>query len=229
MTAGAAPGSSAYLNRIKKETNRIERRRAGSQPPSTSLGDFQCKENDDTIRPSEAAVPVLVPAAANLGSVTTSSAKRETAAATRLGESYEFTVQEANLAGYHNSNRESEFEEYMVERKPKEQLKEEADPDCRGESFSGRIYRSFEDPVPIRNMSSHLLSDHEAFRQRLIAEVLGNAAGDKVPMEKVVMIIWQYRDDPTVVRFMTRFVAKVRKQWRAFCLRWVGTSDDSHG
>lgn len=28
-------------------------------------------------------------------------------------------------------------------------------------------------------------------------------------MEKVVMIIWQFRDDPQVVKFMTRFVAKV--------------------
>jgi hypothetical protein len=39
-------------------------------------------------------------------------------------------------------------------------------------------------------------------------------------MEKVVMLIWQFRDDPQVVRFMTRFVAKVRfflkgrRRWR---------------
>ena len=45
---------------------------------------------------------------------------------------------------------------------------------------------------------------------RLIDDVLGQDSGDKVPMEKVVMLIWQFRDDPQVVKFMTRFVAKVR-------------------
>lgn len=29
-------------------------------------------------------------------------------------------------------------------------------------------------------------------------------------MEKVVMLIWSFRDDPSVVTFMARFVAKVR-------------------
>jgi phosphatidylinositol 4-kinase len=66
----------------------------------------------------------------------------------------------------------------------------------------------FEDPVPANHMSSHLKSEHEAFKSRLIDEVLGKDAGDKVPIEKVVMIIWQFRDDPQVVKFMTRFVAK---------------------
>ena len=46
-------------------------------------------------------------------------------------------------------------------------------------------------------------------KTRLIDEVLGQDSGDKVPMEKVVMLIWQFREDPQVVRFMTRFVAKV--------------------
>ena len=44
----------------------------------------------------------------------------------------------------------------------------------------------------------------------LVDDVLGQDTGDKVPMEKVVMLIWQFRDDPTVVTFMARFVAKVR-------------------
>lgn len=43
----------------------------------------------------------------------------------------------------------------------------------------------------------------------MISEVLGKDTGDKVPIEKVVMIIWQFRDDPQVVKFMTHFVAKV--------------------
>jgi hypothetical protein len=29
-------------------------------------------------------------------------------------------------------------------------------------------------------------------------------------MEKVMMLIWQFRDDPNVVQFMAQFVAKVR-------------------
>jgi hypothetical protein len=28
-------------------------------------------------------------------------------------------------------------------------------------------------------------------------------------MEKVAMLIWQFRDDPAVVQFMAQFVAKV--------------------
>ena len=47
-----------------------------------------------------------------------------------------------------------------------------------------------------------------------MADVLGQEGGDEdgersVPMDKVVMLIWQFRDDPTVVTFMARFVAKV--------------------
>ncbi len=46
--------------------------------------------------------------------------------------------------------------------------------------------------------------------QRLVTEVLGkDSAEDKVPMEKIVMLIWQFRDDKNVAKFMTRFVAKV--------------------
>jgi hypothetical protein len=47
------------------------------------------------------------------------------------------------------------------------------------------------------------------FTNRLVEDVLGEGAGDKVPMEKVVMLIWAFRDDPTVVTFMARFMAKV--------------------
>lgn len=51
---------------------------------------------------------------------------------------------------------------------------------------------------------------HEAFKNRLIEDVFGsNSASDKVPMEKVVMLLWQFRDDPSVITFMARFVAKV--------------------
>eukprot|EP00797_Seminavis_robusta_P033699 Sro78_g042320.1 Phosphatidylinositol 4-kinase beta (981) ;mRNA; r:25167-28488 len=53
--------------------------------------------------------------------------------------------------------------------------------------------------------------EHEAFKNRLVADVLGaeGTSGERsVPMDKVVMLIWQFRDDPTVVTFMARFVAK---------------------
>ena len=51
--------------------------------------------------------------------------------------------------------------------------------------------------------------EHEAFKNRLVEDVFGSGAGDKVPMEKVVMLLWQFRDEPTVITFMARFVAKV--------------------
>ena len=34
-------------------------------------------------------------------------------------------------------------------------------------------------------------------------------ASDRVQMEKVMMLLWQFRDDPSVVQFMAQFVAKV--------------------
>lgn len=43
----------------------------------------------------------------------------------------------------------------------------------------------------------------------LVDDVLGHNAGDKVPMEKVVMLLWSFRDDPSVVKFMAQFVSKV--------------------
>lgn len=102
--------------------------------------------------------------------------------------------------------------------------------DSRGESFSAldnkstNLGKEFVDPVPKRNMSNYLLAEHEAFRRKLVDDVLGDGASDRVPMEKVVMLIWQYRDDPQVVRFMTRFVAKVRLYYsfqskNIFCFR----------
>jgi hypothetical protein len=40
---------------------------------------------------------------------------------------------------------------------------------------------------------------------------------DRVQMEKVMMLLWQFRDDPTVVQFMAQFVAKVRVS----CVLWL--------
>ena len=57
---------------------------------------------------------------------------------------------------------------------------------------------------------------------RLVEDVLGDNSStnsnnnNKVPMEKVVMLIWQFRDDPSVITFMARFMTKVRS-----IVKWV--------
>jgi hypothetical protein len=45
----------------------------------------------------------------------------------------------------------------------------------------------------------------------LVNDVFGS---DRVQMEKVMMLLWQFRDDPSVVQFMAQFVAKVRSNAR---------------
>ena len=52
---------------------------------------------------------------------------------------------------------------------------------------------------------------HEDFKNKLVHDVFGRDNKGKVPMEKVAMLIWQFRDDPAVVQFMAQFVAKVRR------------------
>ncbi|KAL9188958.1 hypothetical protein ACHAXT_011448 [Thalassiosira profunda] len=49
---------------------------------------------------------------------------------------------------------------------------------------------------------------HEDFKNQLVHDVFGRDNKGKVPMEKVAMLIWQFRDDPAVVKFMSQFVAK---------------------
>ncbi|KAL7512375.1 hypothetical protein ACHAXN_010599 [Cyclotella atomus] len=49
---------------------------------------------------------------------------------------------------------------------------------------------------------------HEEFKNQLVHDVFGRENKGKVPMEKVAMLIWQFRDDPAVVQFMAQFVAK---------------------
>ncbi|KAL3939314.1 MAG: hypothetical protein SGBAC_005936 [Bacillariaceae sp.] len=88
-----------------------------------------------------------------------------------------------------------------------EKSTEPQDPPGAVPSEQPRDYRIDDDSIS-EEMSDHLQNEHEAFRAKLISEVLGKDTGDKVPIEKVVMIIWQFRDDPQVVKFMTHFVAK---------------------
>ena len=40
-------------------------------------------------------------------------------------------------------------------------------------------------------------------------DVFGKDSGLRVPIDKVMMLIWQFRDDPGVVKFMAQLVAKV--------------------
>lgn len=70
----------------------------------------------------------------------------------------------------------------------------------------------FQDPVPVKEMSYNVQNDLEAFKAKLVDEVFGKDNGDSVPIAKVVMLIWHFREDPKVVTFMTRFVAEVRRK-----------------
>jgi phosphatidylinositol 4-kinase A len=54
-----------------------------------------------------------------------------------------------------------------------------------------------------------LVSLHLTQRYSLVHDVLGQETGDdRIPMEKVIMLMWSFRQDPTVVTFMARLVSK---------------------
>lgn len=48
-----------------------------------------------------------------------------------------------------------------------------------------------------------------SFSSRLVNDVFSKDNEGKVPMDKVMILIWLFRDDPSVVQFMAHFVAKV--------------------
>jgi len=56
--------------------------------------------------------------------------------------------------------------------------------------------------------STNAKKKHEEFKNQLVHDVFGRDNKGRVPMEKVAMLIWQFRDDPAVVHFMAQFVAK---------------------
>lgn len=56
--------------------------------------------------------------------------------------------------------------------------------------------------------AKELVQEHEEFKSRLLEDVFGKGNKEKVHMEKVTMLIWQFRDDPSVVNFMAQFVAR---------------------
>lgn len=186
-----ASSGSDYINRIKNETNRIKRRQKRT---SSNL---------------EQSLPTNHSVASN----------KDTGSKAHLGQSQAQPLQSQQPQKPESFNDLSSSCNKGCDEDSISVL-QLVPPDTRGESASkldvqhddsGKRKKSFTDPVPRRNMSNHLHAEHEAFRQKLIDDVLGDGANDRVPMEKVVMLIWQYREDPQVVKFMTRFVAKVRK------------------
>ena len=60
-----------------------------------------------------------------------------------------------------------------------------------------------------RSKSTTIKKANEEFKNQLVHDVFGRDNKGRVPMEKVAMLIWQFRDDPAVVQFMAQFVAKV--------------------
>ena len=48
----------------------------------------------------------------------------------------------------------------------------------------------------------------DEFKSRLVNDVFGRDNDGQVPMEKVMLLIWKFRDDPDVVQFMAQFVTK---------------------
>lgn len=60
-----------------------------------------------------------------------------------------------------------------------------------------------------QSYASPSIRKHEEFKNQLVHDVFGRDNKGRVPMEKVTMLIWQFRDDPAVVQFMAQFVARV--------------------
>jgi hypothetical protein len=204
MSSGnAANSSDNYLNKIKNETNRIKRRQQRVY-----------EENIPQHHPSRTEQSLL-PSSFSKGA--TAAHQRQRNSTVSQVEQRSFTTKRDTVGSWGPDIEEPEDSSSVVLQPP----------DTRGESSSkldaeqSLSYRqqhqqnskaSLRDLVPKRNMSNHLQAEHEAFRRKLIDDVLGDQASDRVPMEKVVMLIWQYREDAQVVRFMTRFVAKVRSE-----------------
>jgi hypothetical protein len=188
--------SDYYLNKIKNETNRIKRRKQRVYEEHTPKQQQQHSQPEQSLSSN------------NNNGGKTGTSQRELHQQQQQQQQQQ-AVKNNNHNDHSNDGGGDDSDPFVLQ-----------PPDSRGESFS-KIDSSelsptqqhpkiiFRDPVPKRNMSSHLQAEHEAFRKKLIDDVLGDGASDRVPMEKVVMLIWQYRDDPQVVKFMTRFVAKV--------------------
>lgn len=64
-----------------------------------------------------------------------------------------------------------------------------------------------------KNLNGNMNREREDdFKSKLVNDVFGkDSNGLRVPMDKVMMLIWQFRDDPSVVKFMAQFVTKVNE------------------
>lgn len=76
-------------------------------------------------------------------------------------------------------------------------------------SSAGTAPTTAKQPVQPSHASSPAIRKHEEFKNQLVHDVFGRDNRGRVPMEKVTMLIWQFRDDPAVVQFMAQFVARV--------------------
>lgn len=64
-------------------------------------------------------------------------------------------------------------------------------------------------PSSSSSLQRYLLSTTITAYHSLVDDVFGKDNQGKVQIEKVVMLIWQFRDDHSVVAFMAQFVSKV--------------------
>mmetsp|Transcript_15919 Transcript_15919/g.30023 ORF Transcript_15919/g.30023 Transcript_15919/m.30023 type:complete len:917 (+) Transcript_15919:72-2822(+) len=60
----------------------------------------------------------------------------------------------------------------------------------------------------MKKEETNISSLEDEFKSKLVADVFGNDNRGKVPMDKVMMLIWKFRDDPSVVQFMAQFVTR---------------------
>jgi len=64
------------------------------------------------------------------------------------------------------------------------------------------------DPALLALHKLNASGDVDEFKSSLVNDVFGKDNDGKVPMEKVMLLIWKFRDDPGVVQFMAQFVTK---------------------
>lgn len=195
--------SDDYISRIKNETDRIKRRQLRVYEEHIAK-----QQQQQLTHTPEQSLP------SSLGEKEGNTSQRQPQTTSSFQQrSLPDVEDDDNNNNSHDFNNSSSSENFVVHQPP----------DTRGES-SSKLDASVSNKsaatataasprylnAVVRNMSNNLQAeDHEAFRRKLIDDVLGDDSGDRVPMEKVVMLIWQYRSDPQVVRFVTRFVAKV--------------------
>lgn len=192
--------SESYLARIRDETKRLRQKKRETRSHSVSSRESPVKPKQQERRPP--------PDSVNPNNISLAESSFDDS----LGEIIDDNgAEEVSLSEYqvfvnggnHNNN--------GTDANASERYQESFSQSRHDESSSlakqpggGFFFRKFS-----RMETYDSQKEREAFRNKLIDEVLGKESGEKVPMEKVMMIIWQFRDDKEVIKFMTRFVSKV--------------------